>query len=58
MSQRPKKLLERVSDAIRRKHYSYRTEQTYIHWIKRYIFFHNTRHPAEMGAPAACRREG
>lgn len=51
MTQRPKKLLERVSDAIRRKHYSYRTEQTYMHWIKRYIFFHNTRHPAEMGAP-------
>ena len=51
MTQRPKKLLERVSDAIRLKHYSYRTEQTYIHWIKRYIFFHNTRHPLEMGVP-------
>lgn len=51
MTQRPKKLLERVSDAIRLKHYSYRTEQTYIQWIKRYIFFHNTRHPADMGAP-------
>jgi len=47
----PKKLLEQVSDALRRKHYSYRTEQTYIQWIKRYIFFHNTRHPAEMGTP-------
>ncbi len=51
MAQRPQKLLEQVSEAIRRKHYSYRTEQAYIQWIKRYIFFHNTRHPAEMGVP-------
>lgn len=51
MARRPKKLLEQVSDAIRREHYSYRTEQTYIQWIKRFISFHNTRHPAEMGAP-------
>jgi integron integrase len=32
------------------RHYSYQTEQTYIKWIRRYIFFHNVRHPAEMGA--------
>jgi integron integrase len=44
-----KKLLDRVREAIRLKHYSYRTEETYIQWIKRYIFFHNTRHPQEMG---------
>ncbi len=44
-----KKLLERVRDAIRLKHYSYRTEETYVQWIKRYIFFHNKRHPQEMG---------
>jgi integron integrase len=44
-----KKLLERVREAIRLKHYSYRTEETYVQWIKRYIFFHNTRHPEEMG---------
>jgi integron integrase len=44
-----KKLLDQVRDLLRLKHYSYRTEQTYIHWIKRYIFFHNKRHPAEMG---------
>lgn len=43
------KLLDQVRDAIRVKHYSLRTEKTYIHWIKRYIFFHNKRHPAEMG---------
>ena len=46
-----KKILEQVSDAIRLKHYSYRTEQTYKEWIKRYILFHNKRHPSEMGSP-------
>ncbi|MEM8806478.1 MAG: integron integrase, partial [Cyanobacteria bacterium P01_G01_bin.38] len=35
--------------AIRLKHYSYRTEQTYVQWIRRYILFHNKRHPKEMG---------
>ena len=30
--------------------YSRRTEQAYVHWIKRYIFFHDKRHPADMGA--------
>ncbi len=49
MEQRPKKLLEQVRDAIRLKHYSYQTEKTYVHWIKRYIFFHNKRHPKDMG---------
>jgi len=43
------KLLDQVRDAIRRRHYSIRTEETYIHWIKRYIFFHGKRHPREMG---------
>jgi hypothetical protein len=46
---RPKKLLDQVRDALRLKHYSYRTEQTYIDWIRRYILFHNKRHPQEMG---------
>nr|WP_200907276.1 phage integrase N-terminal SAM-like domain-containing protein [Ardenticatena maritima] len=49
--QRPLKLLDRVRQVLRRKHYSYRTEQAYIQWIKRYILFHNKRHPKEMGAP-------
>jgi site-specific recombinase XerD len=44
-------LLDRVRDAIRARHYSRRTEKAYVHWIKRYIFFHGKRHPAEMGAP-------
>jgi len=42
------KLLEQVRDAIRLKHYSIRTERTYIDWIKRFILFHNKRHPREM----------
>lgn len=46
--QKPK-LLDQVRNAIRVKHYSYRTEESYINWIKRFIFFHNKRHPAEMG---------
>lgn len=46
-----KKLLEQVRDAIRAKHYSLRTETTYIEWIRRYILFHGKRHPREMGVP-------
>ena len=42
------KLLDEVRQAIRRRHYSDRTEKAYTHWIKRYIFFHNKRHPLEM----------
>ena len=36
-------------DAIRRLHYSRRTEEAYIHWTKRFIYFHGKRHPAELG---------
>ena len=45
-----KKLMEQVTDALRTKHYSYRTEQTYLEWIKRYILHHDKRHPKDMGA--------
>ena len=51
MEKPPKKLLEQVKDQIRLKHYSYRTEDTYVQWIRRYILFHNKRHPKEMGVP-------
>ena len=52
MENRPKKKhLDLVREAIRRKHYSKRTEEAYIHWIKLYTFFHNKRHPLEMGIP-------
>lgn len=43
-------LLERARAVIRFKHYSIRTEQTYLDWIKRFILFHDKRHPKEMGA--------
>jgi len=46
-----KRLLDQVRDAIRLKHYSIRTEQAYVNWIKRYIFFHNLEHPRDMGIP-------
>ena len=43
------KLLDQVRDAIRVRHYSIRTEEAYIQWIKRYIFFHKKQHPRDMG---------
>jgi integron integrase len=43
------KLLDQVRDAIRTRHYSYRTEEAYVGWIRRFIVFHQKRHPAEMG---------
>ena len=47
---RPRKLLDQVRDVLRVKHYSYSTEKTYVQWIRRFILFHNKRHPAEMGS--------
>jgi integron integrase len=44
-----KKLLDQLSDALRMKHYSYRTEQAYVDWVRRFILFHQKRHPAAMG---------
>jgi integron integrase len=52
---RPPRLLDRVRDAIRGRHYSRRTEKAYVGWIKRYIVFHGKRHPVEMGAPEVTR---
>jgi len=46
----PPRLLDQVPRAIRVHHYSYRTEQAYVSWIRRYIVFHQKRHPAELGA--------
>jgi hypothetical protein len=53
-TQKPK-LLDQVRHAIRIRHYSPRTEETYVHWIKRFIFFHNKRHPVEMGEKEIAR---
>ena len=44
------KLLDRVRDAIRTRHYSRRTEEAYTHWIRRYIVFHRKKHPSTLGA--------
>jgi integrase-like protein len=44
------RLFDRVREAVRARHYSRRSEKAYVHWIKRYIFFHAKRHPVEMGA--------
>ena len=46
----PPRLLDQVRDRIRLKHYSIRTEETYVDWIRRFILFHGKRHPREMGA--------
>jgi integron integrase len=46
----PRRLLDRVRDAIRLRHYSHRTERAYIGWIRRFILFHGKRHPSQMGA--------
>jgi integron integrase len=46
----PPKLLDRVRAAIRARHYSRRTEEAYVAWIRRYILFHGKRHPSAMGA--------
>jgi len=42
------KLLDRVRGEIRARHYSRRTEEAYVHWIRRYIVFHGKRHPSEL----------
>ena len=43
------RLLDRVRQTIRARHYSPKTEKSYVAWIKRYVVFHGKRHPSEMG---------
>jgi integron integrase len=50
-SVRAPRLLDQVRECLRSRHYSLRTEETYLHWIKRFIRFHGKRPPGEMGAP-------
>ncbi|MBI1987231.1 MAG: integron integrase [Nitrospinae bacterium] len=50
MADRNPKLLDQVRQVIRTRHYSIRTEEAYVHWIKRFVLFHHKRHPKEMGA--------
>lgn len=51
LAPRPPRLLDQVHDAIRRLHYSRRTEEAYAHWIKRFIIWSGRRHPATLGEP-------
>ncbi|MCB0194574.1 MAG: integron integrase [Anaerolineae bacterium] len=51
MTHQPPKLLDQVRFTLRKNHYAYKTEQAYIHWIKRFILFHHKRHPNQMNAP-------
>jgi integron integrase len=46
---RPPKLLEQLRQALRSRHYSRKTEQSYCHWVKRFVRFHNLRHPSKLG---------
>ncbi len=48
---RPPKLLDRLRAALRIRHYSIRTEESYVAWARRFILFHGKRHPRDMGAP-------
>jgi integron integrase len=50
MDKREKRLVERLREAIRSRHYSRQTEKAYWYWIRYFVFFHGKRHPAEMGA--------
>jgi integron integrase len=52
---RPPRLLDRVRQALRARHYSRRTEESYVAWIRRYIVFHGKRHPIELGPPEVTR---
>ena len=47
---KPKKLLDQVRDVLRVKHYAYRTEKAYVFWIRRFILFHEKKHPSEMNS--------
>ncbi len=47
---KPPKLLDQVKRCIRDKHYSLRTEEAYVYWIRWYIRYHGVRHPMDMGA--------
>jgi site-specific recombinase XerD len=48
---RAPRLREQVHEAIRGRYFSRRTEEAYVHWIKRFIYFSGRRHPAELGEP-------
>src|SRR5262245_6997315 len=45
------KLMDVARDKMRARHFSHRTEQTYVAWIRRFILYHGKRHPSDLGAP-------
>ena len=51
----PPWLLDRIRGVLRARHYSRRTEEAYVAWIRRFILFHGTRHPDGLGAPEVAR---
>src|SRR6266540_4544651 len=51
MSINTPRLLDQLRAVLRRKHYSLRTEEAYVGWVKRFVLFHDKRHPREMGLP-------
>jgi hypothetical protein len=51
----PPRLLDRVRAAVSARHFSRRTEKVYVAWIRRFILFHDKRHPADMGGPEITR---
>ena len=52
---RAPRLLDQVREALRTRHYSPRTEEAYVHWIRRFVLFHDKRHPRDMGAAEVSR---
>jgi len=52
------RLIDRFRAAIRSRHYSRRTEEAYVHWIKRLIYFHGKRHPARENPRVGVRARG
>ena len=48
-STRSPKLLDKMRQLMRLRHYSYRTEQSYLRWVRQYIYYHDRKHPGEMG---------
>src|SRR5215831_11444198 len=46
----PPRLLDQMREHIRLRHYSLRTERTYLDWVRRYVRFHGLKHPRELGA--------
>lgn len=45
----PPRLLDQVKQTLRLKHFSLKTEKSYVHYIREFILFHNKQHPREMG---------